>query len=413
MRSGVGAASLLIFAAGALASLGCGSSGDAPSATASNGDEGCLAQAVATYDFVRLVRRRDGTLWKAAQESSFERVGSKDFRADEIAASGSSAYSNAIGCARLDGAVRCFPLAGPLGSASDLGAGADADASSEEPQRVLTGSAAGAQPLAGVQQLSGGQNGGGASFCAVTTAGQIWCWGYSVNALLGARELEHTDHAEQLLGADGQPLDHVVEVRVGYGASCARRDDGSVWCWGSAEHGALGFVPTETDPPSSAVPQKVPLSAAATRLAASPGNTQCAILADSSVECWGHNHYGQAGAPDAELERPPTRVLTAEHGAALAGVTDLAPDRGMEAMCANTTEHGVWCWGHAFAAGPERKPTGCYAAPAYGADADVGVITVPLSSYGATNGKLVLVDGRGRLVLGAGAEPTDVQPTCL
>ncbi len=368
---------------------------------------------MATYDFVRLVRRSDGTLWKAAQGPGFELVGGADFRADEIAASGSSAYSNAIGCARVDGAVWCFPLAGPLGSASDLGAGADADASSESPQRVLTGADASAAPLAGVEQLSGGQNGGGASFCAVTAAGQVWCWGYSVNALLGERELEHTDHAEPLLGADGAPFDHVVEARVGYGASCARRDDGSVWCWGSSEHGALGFVPSEGDPPSRAVPQKVLLSGLATRLAASPGPTQCAILADSTVECWGHNNYGQAGAPDAELERPPTLVLTGERGAPLGGVIDLAPDRGMEAMCANTAKQGVWCWGHAFGAGPERKPTGCYAAPAYAANSEAAAITVPFSSYGATNGKLVLVDARGRLVFGAGAAPTDIQPSCL
>jgi hypothetical protein len=153
------------------------------------------------------------------------------------------------------------------------------------------------------------------------------------------------------------------------------------------------------------------LSGVATRLTASPGNTHCAILADSTVECWGRNHYGQAGAPDTELTRPPTRVLTAAHGAPLAGVIDLAPDRGMEAMCANTKEQGVWCWGHAFAAGPERLPTGCFAAPAYAEGAEV--VTVPLSSYGATNGELVLVDGRGRLVFGAGAEPTIVQPSCL
>jgi len=411
VKAGALAAPVLLTCS--LVTWGCGSSGGSAAATTQAGGHGCLAQAVATYDFVRLVRRSDGTLWKAAQGPSFERIGAADFRGDEIAASGSSAYSNAIGCARVKGGVWCFPLAGPLGAASDLGAGANADASTEEPQRVLTGAEAGAAPLEGVKQLSGGQNGGGASFCGVTEAGQVWCWGYSVNALLGQRASEHTDHAEPLLGADGAPFDHVVEVRVGYDATCVRRDDGSVWCLGSAEHGALGFVPTEADPPSSAVPRKVTLSAQATRLAASPGSTQCAILADSTVQCWGHNHYGQAGAPDSELERPPTLVLTAEHGAPLAEVVDLAPDRGMEAMCANTAARGVWCWGHAFTAGPERQPTGCYAAPAYAADADVGVITVPLSSYGATNGKLVLVDERGRLVFGAGAEPTDVQPSCL
>ena len=28
-------------------------------------------------------------------------------------------------------------------------------------------------------------NGSGASFCAVTNAGAVWCWGYNPSALLG------------------------------------------------------------------------------------------------------------------------------------------------------------------------------------------------------------------------------------
>ena len=33
------------------------------------------------------------------------------------------------------------------------------------------------------------------------------------------------------------------------------------------------------------------------------------------------------------------------------------------------------------------------------------VMTLPLSSFGASNGLLVFIDGNGRLVLGAGAKP--------
>lgn len=386
--------------------LACGGSDASSEASA----QGCLAQAVATYDYVRLVRRKDGTLWKAAQGPRFERVGPATFRATEIAASGSSAYSNAIGCAIVDGAVWCFALAGPLGSASDLGAGAAADATNEAPQRVVVGAAADAAPLSDVQQLSGGQNGSGASFCALTGDGQVWCWGYSISGLLGARADEHTDHAELLLAGDGAAFDHVAEVRVGYGASCARRDDGSVWCWGANTYGELGGVPA-AEPLLSAVPVQVPLERAATALTKSPGTTHCAILEDTSVTCWGRNHWGQAGAPDSEPSVPPTAVFAA-NGKKLSGVIDLAPDRGMEAMCANTGADGLWCWGNAYAAGPERAATGPTAAAAYGIDSGVSNITDPLSSYGATNGALVFVDGRGRLFLGAGSMPASLQPSC-
>jgi hypothetical protein len=41
-----------------------------------------------------------------------------------------------------------------------------------------------------------------------------------------------------LLPVEG--LDHVVEVGVGSSLACARRDDGSVWCWGYDLDGSIG-----------------------------------------------------------------------------------------------------------------------------------------------------------------------------
>ncbi|HXK17391.1 MAG TPA: hypothetical protein VNG33_06305 [Polyangiaceae bacterium] len=396
-----------------LCAAACGGNGDRNGDAGAPKIHGCLAQVAATYDFVRLVQRTDGSVWRAAMEPAFVRVeaAAGGFRASAIAASGSSAYSNAIGCAIVDGGVWCFPLAGPLGGASDLGAGASADPTSLVPQRVVTDADA-AAPLGDVVQLSGGINGGGASFCAVKSDGSAWCWGYSEKGLLGPVTDEHTDHATQLMLDATTPLDHVVEVRVGYSASCARRDDGTVSCWGDNSYGQLGSMPPALAPNRSDFPVDVALPAPATQLSKSPGNTLCAILADTTVECWGRNNYEQTGAAGESDSAPPTRVLTAAGGPPLDGVIDLAPDRGMEAMCGNTAKRGLWCWGHAYGADPARTPTGPYATPAYAATADVGTIVAPLTSFGATNGSLVFVDGQGRLVFGAGAEPTEVQPAC-
>jgi Regulator of chromosome condensation (RCC1) repeat len=391
-----------------LGAVACAGGGDADALLPAGG---CLAQVAATYDFVRLVLRTDGSVWKAAAEPVFSRVpgASGELTAAAIAAAGSSAYSDAIGCAIVDGGVWCFPLAGPLGGASDLGAGPNGDATSLLPERVVDADSA---PLEDVAQLSGGINGGGASFCAVKSDGSAWCWGYSEKGLLGPVESEHTDHARPLLADTQTPLDHVLEVRVGYASSCARKDDGSVWCWGDNSYGELGFTPAEAEPTTSDFPIQIALPSAATRLVASPGNTHCAILADTTVECWGRNNYEQVGAAGESNSAAPTLVLTGEGGPPLNGVSDLAPDRGMEAMCANTTSAGLWCWGHAFKAGLDAEPTGPYAAPVYEAKADADPIRVPLSSFGATNGSLVFVDGKGRLVLGAGSQPTAVQPPC-
>ena len=399
-----------------LSAAACGGGGDAgkPSDNRGQVGHGCLAQVAATYDFVRLVLRADGSVWRAAMEPEFSPVeaASGAFRASAIAASGSSAYSDAIGCALVDGGVWCFPLAGPLGGASDLGAGPGADPTSLFPVQVVTGAEAAAPPLKDVVQLSGGINGGGATFCAVKSDGGVWCWGYSEKSLLGPVTDEHTDHAQPLLADAQTPLDHVVEARVGYGSTCVRKDDGSVWCLGDNSYGELGFMPAQAAPTKSDFPIQIALAASATRLTASPGNTQCAILADTTVECWGRNNYEQTGAAGESDLAPATLVLTAEGGPPLAAVTDLASDRGMEAICANTSSAGLWCWGHSFGADPERTPTGPFAAPAYAEGATVGVIAAPLTAFGASNGSLVFVDGQGRLVFGAGAQPTSLQPPC-
>ena len=386
----------------ALSAFGCGGDGQAEQPTCG------LAQAVATYDFVRAVRGRDGSVWKATATAPFTRVAgvSGAFLVSDLAASGSSAYSDAIGCGIVDGGVWCFPLAGPLGTATDLGAGAAGDAESLLPQRVVTGAAAGAVALEGATQLAGGMNGSGASFCAVTNDGSIWCWGYDEDGLLGHGDAEHVDYARRVMLDETTAFAHAAEVRVGFGSSCARTADGSVWCWGSNDFAALGFEPTADAP--SLVPVQVALPASAKRLAASPGNTHCAVLEDTSVRCWGANSYGQAGAPDDQLTAPPTTVLTAKDGPALLGVVDLAPDQGMRAMCANTSSAGLWCWGHAFRGGPGGEPTGPYAARA----SELSVSHAPLAAFGEREGSLVFIDGKGRLVLGAGSTPASEQPPC-
>ena len=366
-----------------------------------------LAQAVATYDFVRAVRRADGSVWKATASAPFTRQPgpSGAFAVSDLAASGSSAYSDAIGCGIVDDGVWCFALAGPLSAATDLGAGAAGDAESLLPQRVVTGAGAGAAALAGATQLAGGMNGGGASFCAVTADGGIACWGYDENGLLGHGDAEHVGYARPVMADAATVFAHAAEVRVGFDSSCARKVDGSVWCWGSNEFAALGFEPTSAA--ISLLPVRVELPGPAKHLAASPGHTHCAVLEDTSVRCWGANSYGQAGAPDDQPTAPPTTVLTAKDGPALLDVQDLAPDQGMRAMCANTGRAMLWCWGHAFTGGPGGEPTGPYAAPA-----DQSVGQAPLAAFGEREGSLVFIDGNGRLVLGAGSEPATEQPPC-
>jgi alpha-tubulin suppressor-like RCC1 family protein len=70
--------------------------------------------------------------------------------------------------------------------------------------------------------------------CAIVGGGKVACWGQ-----VGA-----TPPAPSPVLVDG--LDHVVEVAAGEGTDCARRTDGSVWCWGDETDGQLTPITGET-----------------------------------------------------------------------------------------------------------------------------------------------------------------------
>jgi Regulator of chromosome condensation (RCC1) repeat len=369
---------------------------------------GCLAQVTAVYDSLPVARLADGTIWAANddQRSHFVEVlgPAGHFHATDVVASGSSAYGSATGCALEGDAVWCFPLAGPLIDSTDLGAGLGPGDTTSAAVQVVTSATAPRAPLAGARQLAASMNGGGASFCAVTGDGGVSCWGYDVGGILGHGDGADASFARPVLADAQTPFSGAVEVRLGYDSACVRKGDGSVWCWGDNTLAQLGS--TSAVMTASRFPVPVTLPGPAKRLAAAPGNTHCAILRDGRVACWGWNEYAQAGADAANATAPPTIVTTSAGGPPLEGVVDLAPDRGMQAMCANTAA-GLVCWGHPFPAAGAPDVTSPYPAPIGAAP-----VTLPLSSFGARDGSLVYVDADGRLVLGAGAFPFAAAPPC-
>jgi hypothetical protein len=372
---------------------------------------GCLAQATAVYDSTPVARRADGTVWVAKGRAAFVEILGPDghLHATDLVAGGSTAYGTAVGCAVVTGGgVWCFSLDGRVGDPTNLGAGLGSGMTTASAVAVVTGPAeTSPAPLAGVRQLGASMYGNGVAFCALTDAGGVWCWGSGLPVdVFGRGEGATSSYARPVLAGATTPLANVVEVRVGYDSACARKTDGSVWCWGDGKRGQRGVDPAAV--PDAPYPTEVSLPAPARKLAASPGQTHCAILNDDRVACWGWNAWSQAGAPNTVDAAPPTIVLTSEGGPPLRGVTDLAPDRGMQAMCANTGRDGFVCWGHPFPLAGGADSESPYPTPIpTGAP-----VRVPLSAYGGIDGALVYVSPPGQLTLGAGALPFSVQPPC-
>jgi hypothetical protein len=308
-----------------------------------------------------LVRRPDGTLHQfipdgGAGVSGFQTVvdaGGSPFLGSAIALSRSSSANHThTGCAINSGNVWCFGDPG-LPDSTLVGAGLGKKDVTIDPVEVVT--AVGGPALADVQQIVGGTRGSPAvqpaaganvaNFCAVTSEGTVWCWGYGQEGELGVGDTSNGNYAREVLANASTAFSGAVEVRVGIESACARKSDGSIWCWGTSGYGELGS--SQSALPYSFYPTVVSITGTAeqrfaTRLISGPGYTYCAIMQDTSVVCWGRNDSNQAGAT-ASATALPTRILVASGGAPFTGAIDVA-NTGL-GTCARTSSFDIVCWG--------------------------------------------------------------------
>jgi len=90
----------------------------------------------------------------------------------------------------------------------------------------------------------------------------------------------------------GEPvaeLGDVVQLAAGTSHTCARRKDGSVFCWGDNKYGQLGNGSRE----GTASPVRVAHLADATEVYAG-GDRSCAMRAAKGIVCWGADLTGDA-----------------------------------------------------------------------------------------------------------------------
>jgi alpha-tubulin suppressor-like RCC1 family protein len=129
----------------------------------------------------------------------------------------------------------------------------------------------------------------------------------------------------------------VTQLAAGDAHTCAMLSNGHARCWGSSDKGQLGTMKSGPGA-KEVVPVEVPQLTNATRLALG-GSHSCAILADTTVACWGGNSKGQlgVGAGGLNLQAYPSPVM------GLQGVVDI--DLGGEFTCASREDGSLYCWG--------------------------------------------------------------------
>lgn len=182
--------------------------------------------------------------------------------------------------------------------------------------------------------------------CVLERSGRALCWGNNRRGLLGTGA---DDYVLPRPSRVALPSD-TVELSLGAGHACARRQDGRVVCWGANDSGQLGngkggctrgearcrrcarprHCPSQPQPgPVLGLNDAVALAAG--------GHHTCALRADATVACWGKNSTGQIGDGTNQRRETPTPV------AGLSDVTQIAV--GGDATCARQRSGRLHCWG--------------------------------------------------------------------
>lgn len=215
--------------------------------------------------------------------------------------------------------------------------------------------------LTGVVQLSEG----GAHRCVVTTQGAAKCWGRNHAGQLG----DGTSGNDRAIAGDVVGLTSgVTAVSTGLDHTCALLASGAVKCWGGNGSGQLGNGSTS---PSLTAVDVIGLGAGAVQISAGREST-CAVLADTSLKCWGYNREGQLGDGTTQDRSLPVSVIGLP-----SGVVEVSTWYGH--TCAVTTGGGALCWGANFDGQLGDGTTTSRLTPVSVASLSSGVATVRVS----------------------------------
>ena len=155
----------------------------------------------------------------------------------------------------------------------------------------------------------------GDSFCVVLQNGKMSCWGSNTSGQLGYDVDGGSFSATpQILSG----LASVTSASIGDGNTCARVENGDVFCWGAPELVNAGMADSDgglTEPVSQ--PTRVSAVPAAKSIAVGTGFA-CATASDGSLSCWGKNANRELGrgSSTSDTIEPPAKALLVKQAVA-------------------------------------------------------------------------------------------------
>lgn len=148
---------------------------------------------------------------------------------------------------------------------------------------------------------------GEAHTCGLTKAGAVYCWGSNLHGKLGDGSGEPLSLVPVQIALEGT----FSAVSAGYNHSCAVSTSGELYCWGNGVHGRLGngSFARQTRPVKVDYDQKF------AGVSAGKEHT-CAVTAGKEGLCWGLADFGRLGngSMDGTVAKP-TPITAPTHTA--------------------------------------------------------------------------------------------------
>ena len=267
----------------------------------------------------------------------------KDHPVDVVGVGGSGVLSGIVQigagynhtCGVTDkGAVVCWGIGdnGRLGNNSAVNSGT--------PVEVLESDGnSGTIPLKGAVEVKGGIE----HTCALTSEGTVKCWGKGQNGQLGngGTAVTQSTAVDALVSnTDQTPLGDIVQISTGGYHTCALTSGGNVKCWGRDLYGELSNVETgqQTYPTDMTIVGSTLIEGVK---AISAGESHTCILGSrNNISCSGRNNQGQLGSGSTTDQNNLITVRGTRHWVGLSAKKTHT--------CALRESGEVKCWGFNF-----------------------------------------------------------------